>query len=61
MHRPLIFINANLELFFRPLKLGYQQTHTLRSVATAFALSGRAKTYLYASSYPYSGCGRAEN
>lgn len=54
MHRPLIFINANLELFFRPLKLGYQQTHTLRSVATAFALSGRAKTYLYASSYPYS-------
>ena len=54
MHRPLININANLELFFRPLKLGYQQTHTLRSAAIAFSLSGRAKTYLYASSYSYS-------
>jgi hypothetical protein len=54
MGRPLIFINANPEDFFRPLRLGYQQTHTLRSVAIAFSLSGRAKSYLYASSYPYS-------
>jgi hypothetical protein len=54
MNRPLIVINANLDLFFRPLGLGYQQTHTLRSAAIAFSLSGRAKSYLYASSYPYS-------
>jgi hypothetical protein len=51
MQRPLIYVKTNLGDFY---KGSYQQTHTVRSAAVAFALGGRVKRYLYASTYPYS-------
>jgi hypothetical protein len=51
MRRPLISVKSNLVRFY---KHGYQQTYTIRSAAVAFALGGRTRRYLYASSYSYS-------
>lgn len=47
---PLINVSSNMGDFYT---LDHQQTHTLRSSATALLLSGRVSRYLFASTVPY--------
>lgn len=50
---PLVAIRSNIDQFYRPLGLKYQQTHTLRNASAAMLLQNRIDRYLYASSHPY--------
>lgn len=48
--KPIIRVKSNLDYFY---KTPFQQTHTMRNTAVAFALQGQARHFLYASTVPY--------
>lgn len=50
---PLIDVDSNIDEFHLAVRLGFQQSHTMRNAAVTHLLSGGIRHYLYASSVPW--------
>lgn len=50
---PYIFLNSNLNKFYKHRKIGFEQTHTVRNAIIPHLLSGSGITFLYSSTFYY--------